>query len=685
MRGWRILFVALISLWTSSEAGRAWGDIPDQPPMRNRQVAFYVNFFLTGQHLSRHPLDNEISNRLLKEYVEGLDPAKAYFLQSDIDEFQKQKDELDDQLKKLDTHFALDVFRVLNQRVEQRVKWVEEFLSQNIDFTVDEEFNVDPDQRAYAKDEADAKEQWRKRVKFDLLELNGTEGIDSTNGPKAHEAMLKRYQGILHRLQQTDADELLERYMNALTSTYDPHSTYFSPGSYEDFRIRLALNYEGIGAELEERDGSAIIRSVIPGGAAAKAGQFKVKDRIVSVGQGEEGQMVDVMNMKLDNIIDLIRGREGTVVRLGVIPEGTPDVQTYKITRARIELKDSEARAEVFDQGNKPDGSPYKVGFINLPSFYLDMDAARHGNENYKNSTDDVKRILNEFNQTGVDAVILDLRGNGGGSLTEAIGVTGLFIDKGPVVQVKDAAGKVEVQSDEDSGAVWKGPLVVVTDRFSASASEILAGALQDYGRALIVGDESTHGKGTVQSLLEVGPTVMKFENAINLGAIKITMQQFYRPNGDSTQSRGVVADVALPSLRTRISKGESELDYALAFDHVKEADFQHVANLVSPDLIAKLKEASEKRRKESADFTKLDETIRRYDEDKARKTMPLNEQKFLELRAQANSEKSEREEFEKFDHANQESIKRDFYVNELLAITGDYLTQLHGATLASN
>ncbi len=664
-----------VSVWVACRA-----EVPVNPTARDRQVAFYINNFLSSQHLSRHALDDEISQRVFKSFIEGLDPLKSYFLQSDIDALRAQETQLDDQLRKLDTKFSHDVFRLFAERVRERAAWVEELLTQEFDFTVDEELVIDADEATYAKDTAEARDRWRKRIKYDLLVLK----LNKQEGDEARDALRRRYKTILQRTEQTDADELLERYMNALTTSYDPHSSYFSPGAFEDFRIRLGLNYQGIGAELESRDGQAVIRRIMPGGAAEKAGVLKENDRIVSVGQGADGALVDVMEMKLDDIIDLIRGKEGTVVRLGLIRDGDEAVQTVNITRARIELQDSAASGKIFEEGKKADGTPFKIGVVDLPSFYLDMEAARQGGDTFKSSTRDVKNIIEDFKQQGIDAVVLDLRRNGGGSLTEAIGITGLFIDEGPVVQVKDSAGRVDVQEDVDPGAVWTGPLVVMISRFSASASEITAGAIQDYGRGLVIGDESTHGKGTVQSLVEVGPTVMKFENAINLGAIKITMQQFYRPNGDSTQSRGVLSDISLPALSSHISHGEADLDYAVAFDHVPAADFTKSTGLVSADLIAQLKAASEKRREASEDFRKLAQQIARYDVDAARKTAPLNEQTFMEQRKQGDAEKTEQDQIDTLNDAGRSGITRNFYLNEVLALTADYVAHLQGQPIAA-
>ena len=666
--------LALLLISCLVPAPQCVAEIVATPPSRNRQVAFYVHHFLTTQHLSRRAVDDELSGRFLKSFLEGLDPQKAYFLQSDIAKFEERKADLDDMMRDRDTQFAHDVFRTFLERVETRLEHIEELLQEELDFTVDEEITLDSKLLEYPKDEEEANDRWRRRIKYDLLILKSNE----KTAEEARKTLQDRYRTFAQRTAQADEDDVLERFMNALASAYDPHSSYFSPGSFQDFRIRLGLNYEGIGAELDQKDGIATIRRIIPGGAAERAGELKANDQIISVGQGDDGEMVDVFKMKLEHIIDMIRGKEGSIVRLGVIPEGATEMRVYDITRARIELADSSAKGEILEHGTKPDGTPLRMGVIDLPSFYLDMDAARQGDENYKSSTRDVRRLLEEFQAEGIDAVVLDLRRNGGGSLTEAIGITGLFIDRGPVVQVKDSVGKVEVQSDVEPGAAWEGPLVVLTSRFSASASEILAGAIQDYERGLVVGDESTHGKGTVQSLVEVGPSILKYDSALNLGAIKITMQQFYRPNGDSTQNRGVLADVVLPSLTMHISQGESELDYAVEFDQVPTARFQKLG-MTTPEMLAKLNELSSQRRGASSEFQSLLEKIARYKEDVARKTMPLQEEKFLELRKQADAEKTAREQFDTLEREGESKMKRDFYMNEVLAIAADYVRLLTG------
>jgi carboxyl-terminal processing protease len=367
-------------------------------------------------------------------------------------------------------------------------------------------------------------------------------------------------------------------------------------------------------------------------------------------------------------------------VALKVIPAGQKEPKVYDITRARIELKDKEARAEIIQEGQKPNGQPYKIGVIDLPSFYRDMEGKSNGEKEFKSTTRDVLRILQNFTQNDVDAVILDLRRNGGGSLDEAEALTGLFIDQGPVVQIKDSDGHVEQKPDPSRGMAWKGPLVVLTSKFSASASEILAGAVQDYHRGIVVGDKSTHGKGTVQSLLDLGRQLFRNPNAPSLGALKITMQQFYRPSGDSTQNRGVLADVELPSLTTHLDVGEADLDYALEFDRIDPAKFV-MERHVTPKLVEELRQHSKERIAENAEFQKELRRIESYKKQKAQKRVSLNEEKFLADRAELNADKEEEKKYEELNDSAP-IFKRDFYNNEALAVTLDYLRLGRTATV---
>ncbi len=473
---------------------------------------------------------------------------------------------------------------------------------------------------------------------------------------------------------QFDNDELLETFLTAITSAYDPHTSYMSPTTLENFRIALQLNLEGIGAQLQDQDGKTIVANIVPGGAADKNGKLKKDDEIISVAQGDDGEVVDIVGMKLNDVVQRIRGKAGTVVRLGVIPANKKEAVTYKITRAKIELEDSAAHGEVFDVGSKSDGTPMKVGVLDLPSFYQDMRAAQDHLPDYRSATRDVERVLNDFKKQGVDAVVLDLRRNGGGSLVEAVDLTGLFIDQGTVVQVMDHDKRIQYLDDTSPGMAWDGPLVVMTSKLSASASEILAGAIQDYHRGLIVGDTSTHGKGTVQSLQNLGDAYgVPFPP--NLGALKITVQQFFRPNGDSTQKRGVLSDIVLPSVTDHMDIGESDLDYAIDFRHVKSSKFAST-DMVTEPIVAKVRAESAQRVSKSADFARLLKRINLYQERKAHKAVTLNEKKFFEEGEEANADKAEEERL--VDEANEPNkIKRDYYLDEVLLITRDYVNAL--------
>jgi carboxyl-terminal processing protease len=702
-----LLVVALLT----SLCPLAWSD-PLTPGPNDRYIILAVTSLLK-QHLKRHPLDQEISERCLKTFLKTLDPWKVYFYQSDVDGFMRHKDELSNAIVNKDVSFAYDVFRTFLKRVDERVKTVDELLAMPHDFTVDEQMVSDRDAAQYPRDASEAADRWRKRIKYELLVLKANKKEDEetkatlpkevtpkdkaempmseasklqmlekkpgkgAEGKEAIDKLARRYHSLAKRWHQIDGDELLEMYLNAFTTSFDPHTDYMSPDTQKNFDIAMSLELEGIGASLQSEDGYTVVKEIIPGGAADKDHRIKREDKIVGVGQGDGADMVDVVDMKLQDVVKLIRGKRGTAVRLEVIPVGSTghsERKVYKITREKIELKDREAKGKVFEAGRKPDGTPYRVGVIDLPSFYSDMAAARRGVSDFKSTTHDVRNIIDDFNRQGVDAVILDLRRNGGGALNEAISLTGLFIGEGPVVQVKDADGRVQHLDDMDTGVAWTGPLVVLISKFSASASEILAGAIQDYNRGLIVGDHSTHGKGTVQSLMDLGQRLFPgIPNTQPYGALKITMQQFYRPNGDSTQKRGVLADVELPSLTTHLDVGEADLDYPVEFDQVAPLNYRHFDN-VNPAICNQLRQLSQQRVQNSEKFQKVIRNIARYKEQKARKYVTLNEEKFLKERAELNADKEEEKAIEKHSELNANTIVRDEYLDEALAIVTDYL-----------
>jgi carboxyl-terminal processing protease len=654
------------------------------PRANDRNVAKIVTLLMRREHLSKHPLDNEISHRALELFLKNLDSMKLYFYKSDIDEFMQRRDDIDDMVNAGDVSFAYTIFNRLLKRVDERVALVDELLKGDFDFTTDDVLVTDPDKLSYPATPEEAKDRWIKRLKYDLLILKSDKEAPKED-PKAR--LARRYHSYAKRMHQTDSNELLEMYLSSVTTGFDPHSNYMAPASSENFDIVMSLQLEGIGAQLKITDGHTVIDKVIPGGAAAKGGELKAGDRVISVGQGDEGEVVDVGEMKLNDVVKLIRGRAGTVVRLGIIPAEGTELKIIKITRAKIELKDSEARGVIFNEGKKADGTPFQVGVIDLPSFYMDMSGARDGSDDYKSCSRDVRKILDDFNNKGVDAVILDLRRNGGGSLTEAINLTGMFIEDGPVLQVKDPDGRVQEYDDTDRGSMlWKGPLVVLTSKFSASASEILAGAIQDYHRGLIIGDSATHGKGTVQTMVDLGPQMFRIANPPDLGSLKLTVQQFYRPNGDSTQQRGVLADVTLPALTDHMDVSEADLDYPVAFDKVPAAPFSRF-DLVTANIVSTLKEKSSQRVAGSDDFKKVGRDIERYVEQKAKKEVPLNEKKFLARRAELDAEQEEEKTFEhqaNGEEAN-EVFKRNYYNNETINITLDYLRLLGKDKVAKN
>jgi carboxyl-terminal processing protease len=672
-----------IALLTAGSA--AWWTVAaplSGPQASDYRVTKVVESYMTNDHLSGHELDDEISRRAMKSFLDSFDPRKMYFYQSDVDEFMLRETALDDDIRKGQVSFAYQVFNRFLKRLDERVELVTELVKEDFDFSVDEYMITEPDVLQYPRNEAEARDRWRKFIKYNLLVARA----DDVDDQEARDKLVKRYTILARRWKQTDSDELLERFLTAVTSSFDPHTSYMSPSTLENFRILMRLNLEGIGAALQiDDDGYTVVSKIIPGGAAAKHGVLKKDDRIVSVGDPETGEMVDVREKKLNDVVQMIRGPAGSVVRLGILQGEAVEPEIISITRAKIQLEDSAARSVILERGERHDGSTYKVGVIDLPSFYMDMEMARKndGRGEYRSTTRDVRRILADFDAKGVDVVVLDLRRNGGGSLTEAINLTGLFIDKGPIVQVKDSAGRVQGYKDLDRGMSWNGPLVVLTSKFSASASEILAGAIQDYKRGLVVGDEATHGKGTVQSLLDLGSNLFRIPDPPNLGALKITMQQFYRPNGDSTQKRGVLPDLVLPSITNLVAMAEADLDYAIDFDRVRAEDYSSY-NLVPTDALGRIKNRSEQRIASSDEFKELQQDIARFQRYKDEDRVPLNEKKFMARReTEKDAEEEEAKQFEEQTAGSDEVFKDDFYNREIVEITIDYIKELAARDLA--
>lgn len=629
---------------------------------KERQVMQAVAAFLERAHISGQVLDNEVSSRALDSYLESLDPMKQYFLESDVDAFRQRRRDIDDMLRAGDTRFANRVFGRLLQRIDERVEVAKTLVGEEHDFTLLETFTVDPEQLDYAVDTDASRERWRKRVKYDLLRMTD----DGVSDEEARDRVLRRYVDFRDRMRQSDRNDVLSAFLNAVTTTYDPHTNYLSPKGFEDLEMSLTLNYQGIGALLQERDGYAHVERIMPGGAAEADGRLKAGDRIISVGQGKDGELVDVVGMRLPDVVKLIRGEEGSRVRLGVLPAGSSESVMIELIRARTELMDSAASGQVIEVGET--GSPLKVGVIDLPSFYVDDEGAREERPDYKSSTRDTRKLLEGFKSQGVDVVILDLRSNGGGLLSEAVSVTGLFIDRGPVVQIKQFDGTVRVLNDRDGGMAWDGPLVVLTSRLSASASEIVAGAIADYQRGLTVGDGSTHGKGTVQTVIGLGSP----EN----GALKLTVQQFYRPSGLSTQRRGVAADVELPSLTNGMAEGEDALPNALPFSSIDSVDHS-LYGMVSPSMAASLQAESESRTSQSEVFSAIRDDIALYTQLNGRTEVSLNLDEFRSMQEELKSSRARQRELDALITASGSDL--DAYLSEVIAIAEDYLALLRG------
>lgn len=631
-------------------------------------------------HISQNEIGDKTSAALLERFIEQLDPQKLYFLKSDIDVLRQSRTELDDLLKEGSVEFAYETFDLYLKRLDERLAVATKIIDADHDFTVDESMIVDADDLDWAKSKSELDERWRKRIKYDLLNLK----LDDTPLDEARERLHKRYHNIQSMAHQTEDSETLEMYLSALTHTFDPHSTYMSPETLEDFRIQMELSLEGIGAALKSEDGYTVVAQIVPGGAADKDGTLAVGDKITGVGQGEDGEIVDIIEMKLSKVVRLIRGKKGTIVRLQIKPADGGETKILKLTRQKIELKESAVNGEIIASPNRLAGRKLRIGVINIPSFYRDFRGAQRGVKDFKSTSRDVRKVLDDFQISGgVDAVVVDLRTNGGGALSEAIEVTGLFIDRGPIVQVKEQNGNIKSHDDVEEGVLYAGPLVVLCNRLSASASEIFAGAIKDYKRGIVVGDTTTHGKGTVQNVMPVARQLFQLLNPQDRGALKLTIQQFYRINGDSTQNHGVRSDIVLPSLLDHMDLGESFLDNALPFERIAPAFYKSV-ELVNPQMIELLRKRSKQRVAADSEFQKKQQEIERYLARKNRKQITLSEEKLRRERAEDKKDEQASNEEEKTGEDKEPPVFPESpYNEEILSICLDYIDLLNGQKTA--
>lgn len=576
-------------------------------------------------HYNHHPVDDAASRQLLQNYIDSIDYNHMILEKSDIDAFQAAYgDNLDDRLKEGDVAPAYEIFERFLARLEERAALVKTLTASSFTFTNDESLIIDRHEAPWPATATEARELWRLRVKYEVLQ----EKLDGAKPEDQIKTVNTRYERLLRTFKEYDSSDVIQTYLTALAHAFDPHSDYMAAPQAENFNISMKLSLVGIGAVLRSEDGFAKIVSLLPGGPADSDKRLKPNDKIEAVAQGEE-PFLEVVGMKLDRLVQLIRGEKGSVVRLRVIPADAIDPSTrivISLVRDEIRLTDQEARAKIITvPGSSPSGKNTRVGVIDLPSFYADMKSAGEA----KSTTRDVEKLLDYLKKEGIDGLILDLRRNGGGSLAEAISLTGLFIPEGPVVQIKDTRGLIKNLKDTDPELAYNGPMLVLTSRASASASEIFAGALQDYGRAVIVGEKSTFGKGTVQSVVELSQYLPAAMQSYKPGSLKLTIQKFYRVSGGSTQNRGVIPDIRLPSLADHMDGTETALKNALPYDEVEPARYQRMDHVAST--LNSLQKASTSRINASPEFAWAKEDIERFKNQMKDKTISLNEKTRLE------------------------------------------------------
>ena len=575
MRAIKLLFVVLIStsVWATTQPAE---QVMFKPSLEQRLRSNLATKFLYNWHYKDTRLDDELSVMIFDRYLDLLDPNFSFFLATDIETFAPYRLHLDDALVHSNPAPAYEMFNVYVVRVHERVKFAREQLKTPMDFTVDESYAWDRSETTWAKTEAELDEFWRQRVKNDFLRLR----LAGKEDEAIIETLDDRYENLDRRITELNSDDVFQFFMNAFAQSIEPHTAYMSPRSSENFEISMRLSLEGIGALLGRENEYTSIARVVPGGPADKEGSLKAGDKVSAVGQGHDGKLVDVVGWRVDDVVDLIRGAKHTVVLLEVLHEDTGvdgPTEIIEIVRDEVKLEEQAAKSRIIEIPGEGE-EMVKVGVIDLPVFYLDFNGRAKNLPDYRSSTRDVRKLINEMKAEGVKGVIVDLRNNGGGSLLEATTLTGLFIDEGPVVQVRNSSGRISTEEDTDPGMAWEGPLAVLVNRYSASASEIFAAAIQDYGRGLIIG-ETTFGKGTVQNLVDLDDYAPSGDSG-KMGQLKITMAQFFRVNGGSTQNRGVEPDIHFPSAGDPEDHGERSLDNALPWTSIDSASFKREGEL---------------------------------------------------------------------------------------------------------
>jgi len=656
---------------------------------RHYQVARLVTKLSERAHYTKTRIDNDLSLVLLDKYIDGLDGNRSFFLQSDIDGFQKYRYSMDNTLRSGDMAPVFEIFATYRERVDANYAYAISLLENEPDFTVDENFVFDRSEMPWPKDEAETKELWRKRVKNDLLSL----ALADPEKPLEEQAetLTKRYKRFVKRIDQLDSDEVFEGFMNTFARTLDPHSSYMSPRQSEEYRIQMSLSYQGIGASLQLEDELVTVLNIIPGGPAAIDGRLKATDRILAVAQGEDGEMVDVVGWMLDDVVQLIRGPADSAVRLKIRPgEAAPGEASYvlNLVRNKIKLEEQAAQSELIEIDR--DDRSHRVGVISVPSFYQDFDARSRGESDYVSTTRDVERLIKELESENIDGLVIDLRGNGGGHLSEATALSGLFIGNGPVVQLRNTTGRIEVLEDPVPSQAYAGPLVVLVDRFSASASEIFAAAIQDYNRGVVIGQQ-TFGKGTVQNLYVLDQYAPRSQ-VDGLGQLTLTIGKYYRVTGGSTQNRGVIPDIELPSVLDKSQIGEDTKPRALPWDQIRPtrykpgSDLSDAVNVLSRDQI--------QRSASDPDFQFLIEDIEIIEDLRGQKAVSLNIETRKSEQEQRRQERLERENkrraargqepVESLDDDTDQQELPDVLLNEAAQIVTDMATAAPGQAALS-
>lgn len=584
--GFMLCLISFLTVQCQAKDTAYYFDDSDTTVLRpNRELekeSQVITEVLSRAHYRKTDLNDSLSSVILDNYLSSLDRSRVYFLKEDIDKFEEYRNSLDDQLKEGKLNAAFDIYNTFKTRFNERKEVIDSLIMVEFDFTKDEYYDTDRDEAAWATSKDQLDEEWRKIIKSQALSLRLTdkdwEGIQDN--------LQKRYDRLYQYINQNKSMDVFQVYMNSFTESFDPHTSYFSPRTAENFKITMSQSLEGIGASLQQDGDFTKVAEVIAGGPAFKSKLIQKDDRIIGVAQGEEGEMVDVIGWRLDEVVQLIRGKKDTKVRLSVLRASDgANALPVEIVLMRDKVKLEEQRAKKKMVPYTENGVTYNIGIITIPSFYMDFEEAQKGNPDYASTTRDVRKLINELKQEGMDGLVIDLTYNGGGSLTEAIELSGLFIPKGPVVQVRNADGSINSGDDPDEELVYDGPLGVVVNRFSASASEIFAGAMQDYQRGVVIG-EQTFGKGTVQNLIDLDRIISADQP---LGQLKLTLAKFYRVTGSSTQHKGVVPDIELPSEFSAEEFGESSSPAALPWDQIRSSKFKPMRT-VTDELISTLR-----------------------------------------------------------------------------------------------